>query len=273
MQAHLKDLALSRYESESFHICQRILNQCHEMIYGDLPASGTPYSSFDLPTLPGFVRKKVKANAQPALVGMGMILAGAPGMPELTGIMGEVAIEQGRLDDKGEDVRSLDNPDGVVRTRFDSPATASEEKDDEDYSDPEESITETKYVPSAPPDGRPPLSAARLSGQSPKNGPRSRSQTIAAQTSPALPLYLKDPRKARLSEDPFGQKDHPTSSVIAAPSPFQSTPTFSASRQLRRPGSLTSAEGLLQKYDFEAQKYLLRTHFARSEVNALFYTS
>lgn len=271
MQAHLKDLAVSRYGSESFHICQRVLNLCQEMIYGDLPASGTPYSSLNLPTLPGFIRKKVKPNVQPALVGIGMVLAGVPSMPALTDIMGPVAIEQGRLDDQGEDLRSLDNPDGIVRTHSDRSQSTNEgkEEDEEDeVSDPEET-KDGGQDNATPGGGLAPVSAARLGGKSGKGGPRSRRQTIAAQTSPALPLHLRDPRKPRLSEDPFGQNDHPLPSA-GLPSPFQSTPTFSASRHIRRGGSLTSADALLQKYDMEAQKFLLRTHFCRSEVGVLF---
>lgn len=268
MQAHLKDLAVSRYNSESFHICQRILNQCHEMIYGDLPASGTPYSSFNLPTLPGFIRKKVRPNVQPALVGMGMILAGAPAMPALTDVMGEVAIEQGRLDDQGEDLRSLDNPDGVVRTKSDRSATTQEEKDEDELTDPEEDGRKATQEYEGAAEGQAPLTAARLRGQPRKGGALSRRQTIAAQTSPALPLHLKDPRKSRLSEDPFGQNDLPSSSTHS-PSPFQSTPTFSQSKHIRRGNSLTSADLLLQKYDIEAQKFLLRTHFCRSEIQFL----
>ena len=60
------------------------------------------------------------------------------GMSELTKVMGEVAIEQGRLDDQGEDLRSLDRPDGVVRTKSNSSASAADEKDEEDDSDEEE---------------------------------------------------------------------------------------------------------------------------------------
>ncbi|EKM55562.1 uncharacterized protein PHACADRAFT_95175 [Phanerochaete carnosa HHB-10118-sp] len=247
MHAHLKDLAVSRYDSESFHICQRVLNQCHETIYGDLPASGTPYSSLDLPTLPGFLRKKVKPHIEPALVGMGLILVAAPAMPALTGIMGEVAIEQGRLDDQGEDLRSLDNPDGIVRTKSDRSTTSQDEKDEDDLTDPEDE-----------------------SRRSHRGGMAVRRQTIAVQTSPALPLHIRDPRKSRLSEDPFGQNDPPPSVIVPSPSPFQSTPTFSQSRHLRRNGnSITSADILLRKYDPEAQKFLLRTHFCRSEIQFL----
>ena len=267
MQAHLKDLAVTRYDSESFHICQRVLNQCHEMIYGDLPASGTPYTSLNLPTLPGFIRKKVKSNVHPALVGIGMVLVGAPGMPALTDIMGSVAIEQGRFDDQGEDLRSLDNPEGLVRT---TSGTSNEEKDDEDDSDLEDDTKKTQRDSTSLMESRMPVSAARLGGQSRKDGSRSRRQTIAVQTSPALPLHLRDPRKSRLSEDPFGQNDPPSIAMVPSPSPFQSTPTFSGTRHFRRPNSLTSADVLLQKYDIEAQKFLLRTHYCRSEVS--YYT-
>lgn len=266
MQAYLKELSPTRHGSESFHICQRVLNQCHEMIYGDLPASGTPYSTLSIPSLPGMLRRKVKPNATPALVGIGVVLAGAPVMPSLTEIMGEVAIEQGRFDDQGGDLRSLDNPDGLVRTRSDGAADDSRDEDQDDISDPEDGAPNTGNAKQF---SQPPISVARSNSEQtarPGTRTRSRSQTVAAQTSPQLPLHLKTLRKPRLSEDPFGQNDAPFSVSIASPSPFQSTPTFSASRHVRRPNSLNTAEALLHKYDAPAQKYLLRSHFCRSEV-------
>ncbi len=255
MQAHLKDLALAHHGSESFLICQRVLNQCHEMIYADLPASTTPYSTLNIPKIPGFLRKKVKSHVPPAFIGISMILAGVPAMPSLTEVMGEVAIEQGRLDDQGDDLRSLENLDGIVRPQADHTSDLPDEKDDGNESEEEPQ--------SNPPDvDRPPLSAARLGGSKRKSSPRR--QTIASQTSPALPLHLRDPRRPRLSEDPFGQQDHPLPTQSA--SPFQSTPSFSGSRHGQRPNSLNSSELLLQKYDPSSQMYLLRSHFCRSEV-------
>ncbi|KAI0341619.1 kinase-like protein [Trametopsis cervina] len=269
MQAHLKDIPRPDHTSESFLICQRVLNQCHEMIYGDLPASGTPYSIMNILSLPGIIRKKIKPNVNPALVGIGIVLAGVPGMPSLTTIMGEVAIEQGRFDDQGNDLRSLDNPEGIVRTLSESDRNKSQYDDGEDdLSDPEPAAEPTKgnstqYEPSR-------SSTSPLNdGSQVKSGGRSRRQTVGAQTSPALPLHIKNLRKPRLSEDPFGQNDADQSDPSSLPSPFQSTPTFSASRHFRRPNSLTSAEVLLQKYDLSAQKYLLRSHYCRSEIQFL----
>lgn len=268
MQAHLKDLAVSHYGSESFLICQRVLNQCHEMIYADLPASGAPYAILDMPTLPGFLRKKVRTKVQPALVGIGLVLAGAPGMPALVDIMGEVAVEQGRVDDRGDDLRSLENLDGVVRPQHEhSSESLDEGKDEADADDSDSEIQGQGHAPDQSKPTRPSLrsttqlSAAR--GRS-KDGQPSRRQTIAAQTSPALPLHLRDPRKPRLSDDPFGQYDPPLPTQTA--SPFQSTPTFSGSRNPRRGGSQNAADLLLHKYEPSAQRYLLRTHFCRSEV-------
>lgn len=266
MQAHLKDLAVSHYGSESFLICQRVLNQCHGMIYADLPASGAPYSILNTPTLPGFLRKKVRPNVQPALVGIGLVLAGVPGMPALVDVMGEVAIEQGRVDNRGDDLRSLENLDGVVRPQHDHPSESLDEKDeadvDGDDSDSDEQA-QTQLVGS-PLEGKAPLSAARVKGLRSRDGQPPRRQTIAAQTSPALPLHLRDPRKPRLSDDPFGQYDPPLPAQTA--SPFQSTPAFGGWRQSRRGGSQNAAELLLHKYEPAAQQYLLRTHFCRSEV-------
>ncbi|KAJ3523791.1 hypothetical protein NM688_g8667 [Phlebia brevispora] len=269
MQAHLKDLAVSHYGSESFLICQRVLNQCHEMIYADLPASGAPYATLNMPTLPGYIRKKIKPHVQPALVGMGLMLSGTPGIPALVDLMGEVVIEQGRLDDRGEDLRSLENLDGVVRPQVEHPSDSlDEEKDDADAddSDSEEQLQQPPLPRRAETafEGRAPLTAARLRSGRRKGDAPSRRQTIAAQTSPALPLHLRDPRKPRLSDDPFSQRDPPLPAQTA--SPFQSTPTFSPWRHPRRPGSLNLAETLLHKYEPAAQQYLLRTHFCRSEI-------
>jgi hypothetical protein len=38
---------------------------------------------------------------------LGVILAGMPGMPKLTDIMGQVSMEQGRVDDEAQDFKSL----------------------------------------------------------------------------------------------------------------------------------------------------------------------
>ncbi|RDX56656.1 kinase-like protein [Lentinus brumalis] len=259
MQAYLKDLAQPGANPASFLICQRILHECHEIIFGDLPS--VPYSSLSVPALFRPSRKKVKAHVQPALVGIGMVWAGVPGMPELTQVMGPVAIEQGRLDDEGRDIKSIERfGEDEAMARFisaDSTADSSPDDDADSVGSPalnEEQISKTGSEQDSPPQ---PLSVIQ--------GRMSRRQTIAAQTSPALPLHLRDIRKPRLSEDPFGQEDSPPSRSAATASPFQSTPSF-ASRHPYRPNSLPTADLLLQKYDFASQMYLLRGHYCRSEV-------
>ena len=59
MQAALKDLSLSRHDSEPFLICQRLLNQCHEIIFGDIVLSNAPYGALNQLIIPGTLRKKV----------------------------------------------------------------------------------------------------------------------------------------------------------------------------------------------------------------------
>lgn len=115
MQASLKDLSNAPHDSASFLVCQRVLLQCHEIIFGDILRHTVPYSTLEVPTLPGSVQKKVKPLMQPAVVGLGIVLAGVPGLPQLTHTIGEVAIEQGRADEEHEGVRSLELGDGVVR--------------------------------------------------------------------------------------------------------------------------------------------------------------
>ncbi|KAH9901035.1 kinase-like protein [Cubamyces lactineus] len=256
MQAYLKDLAQPRSNPVSFLICQRMLHECHEIIFGDLTGqSSNPYSSLSLPGQLRPFRRKVRPHLEPALVGIGMVLAGAPGMPQLTGIMGPVAIEQGRVDEQGQDIKSIErnDEDGIVRT-VSIQSTAESIGDDEDSVDsPDPNIQEH------PETVDPPRKLTNVAGRT------SRRQTIAAQTSPALPLHLRDIRKSRMSEDPFGQDDSPPVQSTASASPFQSTPSF-PSRHPYRPNSLPTADLLLQKYDFAAQMHLLRSHYCSSEV-------
>ena len=261
MQAYLKDLSQPGANPASFLICQRILHECHEIIFGDLPSA--PYSSLSLPALFGPSRKKVKAHVQPALVGIGMVLAGVPGMPELTQVMGPVAVEQGRVDEEGRDIKSIERPEdegAMVRT-ISAGSTVDSYPDDDADSVGSPALNEEQSAKQVPEQGNPPQPLSAIPGR------LSRRQTIAAQTSPALPLHLRDIRKSRLSEDPFGQEDSPPARGATAASPFQSTPSF-ASRHPYRPNSLPTADLLLQKYDFASQMHLLRGHYCRSEVRS-----
>ncbi|EMD38409.1 hypothetical protein CERSUDRAFT_82660 [Gelatoporia subvermispora B] len=268
MQAYLKDLAPPRNKPECFLICQRILHQCHEIIFGDLPGqSHAPYSSLQLPNSLAFMKRKVKPHVEPALIGIGMVLAGAPAMPVITNIMGEVAAEQGRIDELGQDIKSLeqledDDDSAPVITTENLTLQADQSRESEDSIEEASGLADHTGQPHMPTqdDFSGTIAARRL-------GVTSRRQTIAAQTSPALPLHLKDARKPRLSVDPFDQLG--ASSTAPTPTPFQSTPTFSATKPLSRTNSLNKADSLLQKYDSRAQMHLLRSHYCRSEIRFL----
>ncbi|KAI0748230.1 kinase-like protein [Daedaleopsis nitida] len=258
MQAYLRDLSQQHSNSASFLICQRILHECHEIIFGDLPSA--PYSSLRPSTLLGPSRKKVRSHLQPALVGLGMVWAGVPGMPDLTQIMGPVAIEQGRVDEQGQDIKSIERhgDEGAMVRSVSMSSTV------DSYGEDDDSVGSPALEGESPPNKR--LESNDPSQPSSTNTDRmSRRQTIAAQTSPALPLHLRDIRKSRMSADPFGQEDTPPARSAAGPSPFQSTPSF-ASRHPYRPSSLPAADLLLQEYDFASQMHLLRGHYCRSEV-------
>ena len=106
MQASLNDLS-TRRDSQSFVICQRVLHKCHEIIFGDqlLPLS-SPYSGLLPPT---YRRPKIKHHAEPVFVGLGVLLAGSPAMPQLAQLIGPVAIEQGRADEEGDESTGLES--------------------------------------------------------------------------------------------------------------------------------------------------------------------
>ncbi len=261
MQAFLKDLSTQHSSNASFLVCQRILHECHEIIFGDLPS--VPYSSLCPPTHIGPSRKKVRPHVSPSMVGIGMVLAGVPGMPQLTEIMGPVAIEQGRVDELGQDIKSIERGEddrSVVRS-LSAASTADSGGDMEDDDSMDSPVPNGEQHSRETTDsGSPPEPASAI----PKR--MSRRQTVGAHTSPALPLHLREARKPRLSEDPFGQEDAPPTRAATVATPFQSTPSFS-SRHSYRPNSFPTADLLLQKYDFASQMHLLRGHFSRSEVS------
>lgn len=266
MQAALRDLDLAHHESRSFIICQRVLLKCHEIIFGDLPPPAiTPYAAINLPFQARFARRKIKHHAEPVFVGIGVLLAGVPALPQLTDIMGEVAIEQGRIDDGGNEYKTVQMQDddvahGVRRSQS-SRATidVGNDDDDTDHSSSEEGSGQKiqKHDPTKP--SVPPV---------PRRNPLARRRTVGpAQTTPALPLHLRTPRRPRLSDDPLGQLDYEPITT-----PYQSSPSISAGRPPPRSGSFNIAESLLQKYDFPSQVHLLRSHYCRSEVCLIFST-
>ncbi|KAF9652874.1 kinase-like protein [Thelephora ganbajun] len=243
MQASLKDLSTNP-TSQSFQVCQRVLTQCHEIIFGDLPTpTSSPYVTLQIPFQSRFARKKVRPLVQPALVGLGMVLAGAPGLPQLTPIMGQVAIEQGRVVEEGPEVSGLERELGQESTVV-SNITNDDDDDDDDVQPPSDSPQEDEPVLNA--------GVAKLS----------RRTTIGpSQTTPTLPVHLVV--KPRLSYDPFGQEDPQSIS-----SPSHSSPSLLPIRK-RRSNAPSQAETFLQRYDQQSLMYLLRSHFCRSEVQFL----
>lgn len=262
MQSSLRDLDGS-HNNESFLICQRALLMCHELIFGDLPPPATtPYPSLLAAPRSLFARKKVKAHMPPAVVGIGLVLAGASGLPQLTETMGEVAVEQGRIDDQGSELKSLQrNDDDYAHNSTRRPSEQSTDDDDEPTTpttdehagDQTKSSKGVTFDGPLPSNGLPaPLSRRRSSGPS--------------QTTPSLPLHVR--RKPRFSDDPLGQLD--ASVPVPAPVAFQSSPALSMGTSMRRSTSLNPTDALLSKYDLRSQVQLLRSHFCRSEVCAIF---
>ena len=276
MQAALQDLALTRHNTPSFVICQRVLHKCHEIIFGDLPPPATlPYAFLNLPFQSRFTRKKVRAHVEPALVGLGVVLAGAPGMPTLTQIMGEVAVEQGRAQDGGQEAPRPANPDDdVARGVANVPSVDATDDDDDDDDDndleeespagvPTTAFSEENTVHQL----RAMSDLSAFGHNRPKAGSSGRRRTIGgAKTSPALPLHMRTAHKPRLSDDPLGQNDPPL--PVRSVSPYQSTPSISSSPQQPLHSSTSSGTDLLlQKYDLQSQSHLLRSQYCRSEVS------
>lgn len=248
MQATLSDLSTNR-SSPSFVICQRILHKCHEIVFGDqLLPSTSPYSGFNLPAYTR--RRKVNHHAEPVFVGLGVLLAGTPAMPRLAEIVGQVAIEQGRVDEEGEPLR------GFQSDTDDSPYCASPTPSQNDEVFDNDASSSTEEEPSPPP----PRKIVEPIGIKPLG----RRRTLGAQTLPALPLHLQTIRKPRLSEsDPLGQSD-----AESAVMPYQSSPSIAYARTPLRTAAANRADVLLSNYDQQSQMHLLRGHYYLSEVRS-----
>jgi hypothetical protein len=257
MQASLQDFSATP-TSPSFLVCQRTLHRCHEIIFAELPPPPSgPYSGLPLSYHSPFARRRVKPRVEPALVGIGLVLAGVPAMPALTEVMGEVALQQGRADDDevNLNLRSVEAGDDLAR---DTPANADSGEDDDNPSD-EKLDNENTGESANDTEKRTPT----------RSIPRRRCTIVAAQTSPAL-VHLRDVHRSRLSEDPLDQQDSPLGRVS---SPYQSSPSISSSPSPLKHNVIATADALLQRYDIQSQSHLLRSHYCRSEVCPPLYAS
>lgn len=257
MQAALKDISSNGHASPSFAICQRVLHMCHEIIFGDPPTPTTtsPYVTLNLPMQSRFARRKVRHNFEPALAGIGIVLAGVPGMPRLTEIMGQVAIEQGRMEENTHEYRSVEAQDDEIAHGLSPSQNRQINVVDEDLDEDDSPDIDGTHSP---------VVALQIDA-APKPGTLSRRQTVgAAQTVPALPLHLRNIRRSRASEDPLGQQDTEHSAI-----PYLSSPSISSARPAPRSATINRADVLLETYDASSQVQLLRSHYCRSEVTII----
>ncbi|KAJ7273729.1 kinase-like domain-containing protein [Mycena haematopus] len=259
MQAALRDLSSSPNRSQSFIICQRVLHKCHEIIFGDLPPPApAPYSALSLPFHSRFSRKKVKPHFEPAIIGISMVLAGTPGMPQLTEIMGQVAVEQGRVEEEGAQFKSVEAQDEEVAS-YGSPTSSnlSLDEDADEMDDLDDARPWRNFNHSSP-------ALVRLPNGTGSRHLDRRRTVEAAQTAPALPLHFRNVRRSTQSDDPLGQLD--AESVIT---PCHSTPSISSARPQQRTTSMSMADALLGNYDLPSQVHLLRSQYCRSEIQFL----
>lgn len=326
MQGALRDLTPMRVQHpRPFAICQRVLHRCHEIIFGDPPEpSRSPYRS--LPHSPAAstsalmslstgmtsaiksaaasvvpkLAVKINPHVPPALVGMGVMLAGAPGMPGLRDLTGEWAITQGRRprdeDKEGRARVEVEKGGGadirpVVRQ---SPSAAAKKSEDDTDGSDEDGATlsqPSQAVPSS-------LSRNRPSSRPVPNALASSSSGLhPSSTVPnlATPQSFTDVRTARSLVptpahepiDPFSQA--PEAPLVKRPNGVQKhphhhhhhhhhqQPHYSSVPDLITPGSRKShmsdrslpPEVLLSAYSSDAQRQLLRSHYCRSEIRFL----
>ncbi|KAI5122957.1 hypothetical protein M0805_006836 [Coniferiporia weirii] len=262
MQAHLRDLASSQKDSRSFMVCQRVLHRCHEIIFEDSPGLVTgPYSTMKVRSRKFLQRNRVKHHLEPAIIGIACVLSGAPGLPQLTKVVGQVAIEQGRAEDSEKILRSLE-PRGDESPAPAPSVQSPDEPDDEDKEEDDQSTEDaevrerghTKSLSKDMENGKDRLLFRALS--------QSQRMREAAQTTPALSQPANGVRRYKAADDPFGQLEATPSSIPH----FQSSPAISVSKKSRNSGSSTLLDALMQEYDFPTQRHLLQSHYCHSEI-------
>ena len=280
MQAALRDLTPTRMTNpRPFAICQRVLHRCHEIIFGDVPGpSRSPYRSLASPIAgsrspldfrgsrakrKGESIQRVRAHADSAMVGMGVVLTGLA-MPTLARLAGDWAVTQGRrpFDDETEARGRIEaerggGADVSNPPRLDRKVSAASDESEDDHQPSGRSPHLTPPMPSRP------------------------STSSHAQTTPNFSLLpttpdLSVPHSATPSprpkgEDPFSQQIEAGPSRPSSPRhyPFSSAPEI-AMRPPQVPRSRArSTDQLLGTYDIDAQRQLLRSHYCRSEVRFL----
>ena len=327
MQAALRDLTPARATNpRPFLICQRILHRCHEIIFGDPPEpSRSPYRS--LPHSPpnsaaalhasntmhslrmtppnamlsssngeGCTRRPIRVNSHipPALVGMGVVMAGASGMPGLKDLAGQWAVIQGRrARDEDRESRArveVDRTGGaaVVHSQSMGGRKASNESKDSGGSDEDEILTTTnkhQTPPSTAPARTPSFNISHASSTTPN---LTSPQVFGPEFSPHLYSSTSPSSSPRQKgDDPFSQ-DPPSSPPVPSRTstpppqptrhPFYSVPEFSTSqgghhtsalRRLHPTDRPPPADALLATYSPEAQRQLLRGHYCRSQIRFL----
>ncbi|KLO10668.1 hypothetical protein SCHPADRAFT_856337 [Schizopora paradoxa] len=260
MQAHLKDIASKPINSDTFSVCQRVMQRCHELIFSDASELSTgPYSSMKIKSRSQQNRKRVRSHLEPALVGIGCIL-GARGRPDIASVVGEIAVEQGRIPLNNDSQRSIERAENggpmFGRTISDEPASETDTPNDDHEVD--RSDSPSSHLPTASLDVELVKDKDLLKSilKSRRGSGDSKSAILAS-----LPELL-NVRRSEASEDPLGQRD----SIFNARSPSQSSPIVSNVGRVSTTGSGNVLDDFLQEYPPDIQRSLLQSHYCRSEV-------
>ncbi|RSH90569.1 Phosphatidylinositol 4-kinase pik1alpha (PI4-kinase)(PtdIns-4-kinase) [Saitozyma podzolica] len=321
MQAALRDLTPTRQTTpRPFLICQRVLHRCHEILFGDPPEpSNSPYRS--LPHSPpsstaalhsgstmfnllapssrserNKTKTRINPYIPPALVGMGVMLASAPGMRGLVDLAGDWAVTQGRRP-RDEETESrarvevqkgggADVPVGGRRVEEHLPSEEMGQDSDEELPSGAQSArpivdkTRSRSSGLVPPISAPPNGSTHHLPHRPAMTAPNLHQSRSSADIPASPPSRSGSPRHQNASDPFSQHP-PTPPGISitrngSPSkghqPFYSVPELSRSASARRMHSADRAppaDALLATYSLDAQRQLLRSHFCRSEIRFL----
>ena len=254
MQAHLKDIASSSKSSVTFVVCQRMLQRCHEIIFDDASeVSPGPYSSLKAKSRALLRRRRVKHHVLPALVGIACMLSG-PAQPAVSLTIGPVAIEQGRVPENNDDLRSVESLEDDV-TMTVNPI------DDQLEDEPASGMLDDEQMDSN-------IDTQSLEAEDDiikdhnlfKSIMKTRRRSLEAELRASLPT-LTTLRSETIPSNPRQRMNRSPSK-----SPSHSTPVLQLSRRSTTLGSGNVIDTFLQDYPIQTQKALLQGHYCRTEV-------
>jgi phosphatidylinositol 4-kinase B len=249
MQAHLSELSLTHRDTKQFAICQRVIQKCHELIYGQIFLHNTSTGQPPPPKLPS-------SDVSPHFVGLGSLLS-AIALPALAVTGGEMAVLQARHGDGGRQPQPVHGKAHTERLKAD-PAP----EEDEDLMPPVD-------LPSSPEDSHFDLAMAfQKSSPRPPATPVPPSDHLSPSPKRASTTSLVDypPTTPSIDISSATRRSTPKKTTTQPTPAHKHLPTRSTPSLGLRPRQFEDETSSLS---VQQQNLLLKKHYLQSQVSCV----